>query len=1019
MSEKKFTSTEKINPFPGLRPFRTDEAHLFFGRRKQADDVVGKIISNRFCAVTGASGSGKSSLIFCGVITALHQIEASSEDKWHTIVSRPGHSPMSNLLNSLKKTSKYDYDPQLESPQDIVTHLKKIYSGKNDKILIIIDQFEEIFRFSLKETVNKIDAPVFFTRALTELVNQKELSVYIIITMRSDFIGECSQFLQLTSLINSSNYLVPRMTRNDFREVIEGPINIAGAKIQNELVDKMLEDLGDNPDQLPVLQHALMRTWNYWELHNERQKPLAISDYDAIGRIEKALSEHANEAFGELSEKGKEVCERIFRTLTEKGSDNKGVRKPVRVEKLIEITQASPEDVYKVLDTFRMAGRSFITPSIEIPISENSVIDISHESFMRIWDRLKTWVDEEAAAIVMYKRLAESAFQFQSGISGLWRPPDLQLALNWKKKTKPTLAWAERHDPAFERTIVFLDASEKDYVKEEENKLRTQKRQLRMTRLFAMVLGSAAIVALGLFIWTRELQVTAEKESQRAETQRLLAEAKTTEAQHQSEKAEKAALEADEQRKVAEYQTQIAERERLEAERMAAEARKQTDLANTQRILALKNEKDANEQKDQAEIQKQLAEKAREEAFQRRMLTTARSMAVKSLQASNDPDLSALLAYQAFDFNSKYAGQMNDVDIYSGLYQALKVSLGNNFNVYAGHNDAVRSVHFIPGTNTFISAGNEGRILKWDVDDETKKFTSISEGRNLIEQILVSPDGELLICAENNAGITLFNLKNENLPPITYRGSDPNIRTMAVTPDSKNLFTAGTSGSIDYWELKTGEYKQFANTPSKINTLALSPDGVMLASGTNDGKIVLWKTKGETSSINIYKDSLNPVQCLAFAPDYSYLTAGTLKGEILIFNTSNFELLRTLSKHKARITELSFSPDGKTLASSSFDSNILFWNMLDLTSPPIQLEDHSGFAFTVAFNSDGKHVVSGSSEGSRLISRPAYSNLLADHICRLVKRNFTEEEWNIYVGTDIPYEKTCKPIAGMSIEIRK
>jgi len=600
---------QNINPFPGLRPFTSEETHLFFGREGQVEEIVENLKENRFVAVVGASGSGKSSLIYCGVIPALIKSEAKkSEENWLIINTRPGNSPLTNLLTDIINTT--GAKPTLLPPSELfaqkngVLNLIKDSPAGKKNILIMIDQFEEIFRYNkVGEISGYTENPELYVNFIVNTVRQSSIPVFIVITMRSDFIGECSRFQEFTGLINQSNYLVPRMTASDFRKVIEGPVNVAGAEIDKQLIEKLLIDLGDNPDQLPVLQHVLMRTWDYWKIHNDTSKPISVSDYEAVGRIEKALSEHANEAYDELDEKEKVVCERIFRTLTEKGGDNRGTRRPTRITQLASIAQSEIADVEKIIDVFRSPGRSFLVPAYSVPLTKNTVIDISHESFMRIWERLRVWVDEESAAVHMYKRLAESAALFQAGKTSLWRPPDLQLALNWRDKSKPSLMWAERHDPAFERTMVFLETSEKEYLKEEENKLRLQKRQLRRTRIFALVLGSAAIISIGLVVWTQQLRVQAENEFKRAEAQKLLAEAKTEEANYQKILADSAAIDATNQRNIALNASQIAEQRRREAVSNAEEARRQKDLAQRnyeeaeiQRQKALANEKEATSQ---------------------------------------------------------------------------------------------------------------------------------------------------------------------------------------------------------------------------------------------------------------------------------------------------------------------------------------------------------------------------------------------------------------------------------------
>ncbi|MCK4699117.1 MAG: hypothetical protein KAT38_02235, partial [Bacteroidales bacterium] len=411
----------QIIPFPGLRPFRIEESHLFFGREGQSEDVLEKLAKNKFVAVIGASGSGKSSLMYCGLVPILYGgFITKAGSRWRIVTTRPGNNPVENLAHALQKISpdqKEDQELQksvsqavlMRSSKGIAECIKQLKLPPDENVLLLVDQFEELFRYKAsREDVSTINESESFVSLLVEAVRQTDVPVYIVLTMRSDFIGDCSQFQELTDLINNSNYLVPQMTRDDFREAIMGPVAVGGAKIDPMLVQQLLNEVGDNPDQLPILQHAMMRTWEYWKKLNDPKKPIGLSDYEAIGKMEKALSEHANEAFDELSPEGKRTCESLFKTLTEKGGDNRGIRHPTRVEVIAAIAHASVENVMEVVEKFRATGRSFLTPSAEVPLNKNSVIDLSHESLMRIWNNLIIWVGEEGSAIQMYNRLAEA-----------------------------------------------------------------------------------------------------------------------------------------------------------------------------------------------------------------------------------------------------------------------------------------------------------------------------------------------------------------------------------------------------------------------------------------------------------------------------------------------------------------------------------------------------------------------------------------------------------------------------------
>lgn len=1006
------------NPFPGLRPFTTDESGLFFGREGQVEDVLMTLRKNRFVAVIGSSGSGKSSLIYCGIIPGIIQ-----SGKWKMIQIRPGSTPLKNLYEGFQLAGSFVNggmtEPSLTEPGTLLRSLAENYSKHGMQQLLVIDQFEELFRYRDSDSgKNGNDERERYVDFIVNAASQEDFPLLIIITMRSDFIGECSRFQNFTSLINRSNYLIPRMTRENFKKVIEGPLAVVNVRIEPGLVNKMLDDVGDNPDQLPVLQHALMRTWDYWKGHEDFDRPISIADYEAIGTMKKALSEHANEAYDELSLTEKEACEKMFRALTERGVDNRGVRRPTKISALTSISRFTEEEVIKVVESFRAPGRSFLTPAASVGLNSESVIDLSHEALMRTWDRLSQWVDEESASVQMYRRLAESAALYQVGKAGLWRPPDLQLASEWKRKNNPTLSWAQRYDTAFERTMVFLQTSEEDFKREEENKIRIQKRQLRRTRVFALVLGSAAIVSMVMFLWTRELRLRVEEQFEVAENQRKLAEQKTREAEEQRLAAEKSAFEATQQRARADSSLVIAELRRREAERNAREAANNAAIAqenlaeaNRQRAIAIQNQKEAEEQRAQAV-------KAQEEAFQRRMLSVGKSMAVKSQQVANDPDLKALLAYQAFDFNRSYGGEDHDVDIYSGLYLSLKSLLGNNYNVYAAHRNSVRSVIFIPGSSGFISAGSDGSVFEWNLGQYDKPVKTITSGKGVIEKISLVNGGKNLLTAEAGTGLSLYDCGKENGMGINLGSDENNIKCIASNTEGRFAFTSGVKPIIETWDLELKSGFKLTDTPAPVNGLALASDGYLLAAGLRNGDVMIWRVKGELTGNSIFTDPDNPVHSITFSPDGRKLACGTQNGQILIFRADNFELVAMLTGHVARVSQLEFSPDGRSLASASFDGKTLFWNMDDFTSPPIIMDDNSGFVFTVAISPDGKYLVSGSADENRLISRPTSASLLADKLCSLVSRNLTQEEWNTYVGEDIEYRKTCTDINELKIGTR-
>jgi energy-coupling factor transporter ATP-binding protein EcfA2 len=512
--------TFSTNPFPGLRPFGPDEEHLFFGREAQVDDLLSRLARRRFVAVVGASGSGKSSLVRAGLLPALHGgFMAAAGSHWFVAVMRPGHSPIAGLARALDAsgvTGERTGDPLLRvgflqavlergalGLVEIATE-SRLCTGES--LLLLVDQFEELFRFKA------VDATAF-VKLLLAAASQSRYPIYVVITMRSDFLGDVSQFRNLPEVISESLFLIPRLTRVQFARAIEGPIRVAGGHITPRLTNRLLNDLEDDADQLPVLQHALMRTWDASALQRSAHEALDIGNLEAIGALSEALSRHGDEVYASLrSDRLREVAEKVFKCLTDRGEDNRGVRRPARFANVCAIVDGEPDEVREAVEAFRAPACSFLMPPCAHPLDDDTMLDISHESLMHIWQRLKQWVDEEALSNQIYRRLAGAALLYREGKAALWRDPDLQIAANWRAQNCPTPSWGERIVPGFASAMEFLEESLAE---------RSRERRERSTRLraalVALVIVAVALMGLSLLAFSQWRIADASLKVERAE----------------------------------------------------------------------------------------------------------------------------------------------------------------------------------------------------------------------------------------------------------------------------------------------------------------------------------------------------------------------------------------------------------------------------------------------------------------------------------------------------------------------
>lgn len=1015
------------NPFPGLRAFNFEESHLFFGREGHCDEILLKLHKNHFVSIIGTSGSGKSSLMYCGLLPILYGgFMTNAGSRWKVFTSRPGLDPINNLARELylngRDKDNLDEQDLIEGTAAITSILRSNHYGlldvikqrvkaENQNVLILIDQFEELFRLYREQSSNSSEV-LSFVNLLTEAVKEKDVPVYVVITMRSDFIGESAKFPHLTQLINNSHYLIPQLDRNEQKMAIEGPVAVGGAAISKRLVQQLLNDLSDNANQLPVMQHALMRTWNFWQDNHDVDEPLDLRHYRAIGSINEALSMHADETYDELTTREKEICETIFKSLTEKGKDNSGVRRQAKLSQIAQIARVPENEIVPIINKFRHPSRSLLLPPLHVPLQSDTVIEISHESLMRIWDKLKKWVDEESKSAQMYLRLSEAAERYNSGSTGLWRPPDLQLALNWKKEQNPSYAWAQRYNPRFESAINFLEFSEENYKKEQEREAKRQKRRIHRIKMVSLFLGLATVISLLFFIFAimkkgeaddaaiearlneRQAIEANEELSQRMEELRITTnekDAALVEAQIQRDSANAARMKADSARLAA---MTSAERERIQKQRaeqaLVAERKAQEQLRESNRNLAEEKENVVRSEK---------------EAIQQKLRFLAQNIALKSLRVL-DEDLQGALAMQAYLFNVEYGGYSYENNIYDGLYYALKMlNEGNSIYKFQAHQDAIRSVMVVG--NEVYSTGSDGTIIKFNLNNYLESKQVIYDNNYINRSLRLSKNNRWLINAGHANYIQLFDLNNQNRIPVKIEGHNNIIYDLEFLPNNQYFISTSADSTFRLNDFKSS--RLLKKNENQVHSISITSDGKYIAGGSVNGGVYLWESTNMEKEKVLMKVNY-PIHVVQFSPSGKYLAVGDDKGTLTIMQLSKdkkgVDSKIALPGHESRINDIKFSNDEFFVASAGFDGRILLYSMQDLDELPITMRDHDSYVWSISFNENGDYLVAGGKDGVIKIW-PTNPSVLAEQICGLLERNMTKEEWRRYVADDVDYQYTC------------
>ena len=403
-------------PFVGLRPFDTSDAKWFFGRDHETAALMRKLRGSRFTAVVGPSGSGKSSVVRAGVVPLLQA------DGWCEIVTKPGSAPLARLALALSgaaaserlaEARRFRFEAMLRASAFGLAEIAETLRPDAPQLLLVVDQFEELFRYGEESSGAARAAMREEARAFVELLlaagKREGGRMRVCITMRSDFFGNCSAYVGLAEAVSASQFLVPLPLRGQMEEAIRGPVAKAGGSIEEALIQRLLVDVVEEFDQLPLLQHTLRRLW---ERASGTPRTMHEADYVAVGRIAGSIDQKAEAVLKALTEKNpmdRTSLERVMKALTDLDERDRATRRPQKLSELRALVTDSlgvdPEvaeaSLSRALDTLKTEDTSFL----QFGEGDDPEIDIGHEALIRSWKRLagsklnfaEGWLREERA----------------------------------------------------------------------------------------------------------------------------------------------------------------------------------------------------------------------------------------------------------------------------------------------------------------------------------------------------------------------------------------------------------------------------------------------------------------------------------------------------------------------------------------------------------------------------------------------------------------------------------------------
>ena len=860
-------------PYPGLAPFDADYMKWFHGREPEINQLLERLerhlerLRRRRheaapLVVMGPSGVGKSSLLRAGLLRALREgrLGVPGSQNWPWLLFTPTAEPVRELAARLRELTETDIDPKIENGGvDRLTAfaLRTLLEQRTPTAVpvIVVDQFEEIFTLCSDQRQRRD-----FVHALCSLAEGAEglPPALVVLGLRADFVGQSMAIPELADALRDYMPLAP-MRPAALREAIEGPARAVGRSVEPALVERLLHDLGVSegteapydPGALPLLCHVLRRTWR-----QSRGGTLALDEYRDT--IQNAIAETAQGTYDELDPPQRRIARRMLLRMIKISTDGQSLRRVDRTRLVEESTDpAAAEAVLEHLSQARL-----------VTLDETSA-GITHDALLYKWPRLREWIDEDRAGLLVRQRLIEAAENWQAE----GRDP---ASLYVGARLEEAKAWREKHphdDDLPQLAREFLDAARAA----KEQREREAGRRAQLLRALFVSLCVATVLAVLLAWGAFDARRTAARERDEALSRQLSGQA----AGLLLSRPDLALLLS------------------LQAYRVQASPQARDGLLSTQAHL-------------------------------NSVLLPAPGPAYGVAFAPDGGSLAAahkdgVTVWQ----RAPHRFPEHPREVFPGHWSfAVAHSPDGRRLAAAGHDGVVRISDGRRLVRELSLTGVDATPDPRNLPDRRLRRPVTG----LINGLAFSRDGRLLAAASHDGGTWVWNVDDGRLLRRLLSDRGP-LESVAFSPDGGTLAAAGADGRVVLWDTERLEgtgglqpRRSLADHRGPVRALAFSRDGAALASGDDYGTIVVRDPDSGETTARLTRH-IGPVRALAFGPEGGVLASGGEDASVRLWDVAAGDQITTLTGPTRPVTGVSFSPDGGTLAAADAHSGVRLWRL--------------------------------------------------------------------------------------------
>jgi WD40 repeat protein len=1070
-------------PYRGLRHFDHNHNKFFFGRDVFIEKLLKAIETHNFIPVIGTSGSGKTSVVLAGLIPRLQQ-----KGYWQFTHFRPGDNPFRALAFALVPLYEQELDATKQIKQakelerdlfdgtlslsDVFAKIQQVHPSH--QVLLIADQFEELYTQRLDTSAlllaKKDNTPIDATdvAALTDLVRQRFLdclvasfqtpitgtvpSTVLVATLRADFLGNALSYRPFADILQDADIKLGAMNRSELSEIIEKPAELVGVKFEDGLINRILNDVENEPGNLPLLEFALTELWT-----KQIGKKMTHTTYDAIGQVKGAITTYANEIYNKLASDDKERAQRIFIQLVSIGDNTTDARRRASRHEL--------ENDWNLVN--RLAdSRLIITGRNDIG---QETVEVVHEALIRNWDQLREWMIANRGFREWQEQLRTNLRQWETSKEddgALLRGKPLLDAETWLRGKRG----------------VEISLKERAFIQKSLNVARRRKFIIYGTALSTILIIFAIMYYFTQTALADQFFAEAEKDLSKKDYARAEIMAAKSLTIHNADKTRDLLLKAQSggislvsnssQKMPSATLSQFSRDGQLIASILNDDHGKPITIA----IIS------SSDSKEKWRINLSSSESMpdsmtfSESDTQPRLLAVARSNHSVDVWSLSDGKSALLLnelsttehhckhtkripsmafhpskpwivtssedqrlclwdysrqpAQLVWEKEDAHATAIHGIafnmdgsllasgggDYLAKIWKTADMSLGKNvypIKIMSGHTDSVFAVAFSPDGHRLASGGYDRVIRVWNLDLKGEDNQPITVGtlaghEGTVMDIAFSNDSKLLISSGKDNAARIWDVSAGRVLA-TLTPENGIIRSVAWRNFEDNIYLGGEMG----WSIWSPRGRKVAarlwNGGATIGTIAFDPAGHFLTAAGDDGKVRVWDNEYSVYPLKS-NFALGGVNALAISADSQWLAAAGEGKIIHIWKHGNDwkswnEITPTASdtlKHDGAIWGLCFDPKGRWLFSSNTDENrrikrwkVSDWSFMDQSEPVMK-----DTAYSLACDIGGSRIISGDSNGVIKVWETEHLTMKSE--IRNVKQG-EANVWSVTMSTNPPY----------------